>query len=46
MNDSFRRMELDHEATQAEIRKTQADLRELGRIVFGHITDRDAHSRP
>ena len=37
-NDSFRRMELDHEATQAE-------LRELSRIVFRHATDRDAHSR-
>jgi hypothetical protein len=38
MNDSFRRMALDHEATQTE-------LRELSRIVFRHVSDPDAHSR-
>lgn len=46
----------EHRATQEEMRKTQeerwrvredtrAELAELARIVFGHVTDRDAHTR-
>ena len=31
--------------TQAKLRQTQDEIRELGRVVFGHVMDRDAHTR-
>ena len=43
--ESIRETQESIRETQDKIRQTQDEIREVGRVVFGHVMDRDAHTR-